>query len=96
MKEKVGEAWRRETRTINRQPGIVETFAHRLENELREQINKDVNVDRELEQTLVVLFLWALAAVLLWGRALALAAPLTRYGRLRRERALRDSNTVNA
>lgn len=52
MKEKVGEAWRRETRTINRQPEIVETFAHRLENELREQINKDVNVDRELEQTL--------------------------------------------
>lgn len=44
----------------------------------------------------LVLFLWALAAVLLWGRALALAAPLTRYGRLRRERALRDSNTVNA
>lgn len=42
-----------------------------------------------------VLFLWALAAVILWGRALGLAAPLTRYGRLRRERALRDSNTVN-
>lgn len=42
-----------------------------------------------------VLFLWALAAALLWGRALGLAAPLTRYGRLRRERALRDSNTVN-
>lgn len=42
-----------------------------------------------------VLFLWALAAALLWGRALGLAAPLTRYGRLRRERARRDSNTVD-
>ena len=52
MKEKVSEAWRRETRTVNRNPQIVEQFANRLETELRQQIEIDLGMDKELEKTL--------------------------------------------
>ena len=52
MKEKVAEAWRRETRTVNRNPQIVEQFANRLETELRQQIGIDLGMDKELEKTL--------------------------------------------
>ena len=52
MKEKVSEAWRRETRTVNRNPQIVEQFANRLETELRQQIGIDLGMDKELEKTL--------------------------------------------
>ena len=44
----------------------------------------------------LALALWALGTAVLWGHAVSLAAPLTRYGRLRRERQQRDSNQVNA
>jgi hypothetical protein len=52
MKEKVSEAWRRETRTVGRQPPIVNQLADRLETELRKQINLDMGADKELEKTL--------------------------------------------
>ena len=52
MKEKVSEAWRRETRTVNRNPQIVEQFVNRLETELRQQIGIDLGMDKELEKTL--------------------------------------------
>lgn len=42
----------------------------------------------------LTLGLWALLAAILWGYAITLAAPLTRHGRLRRERAQRASNQV--
>ena len=42
----------------------------------------------------LTLGLWALMAAILWGYAITLAAPLTRHGRLRRERAQRDRNQV--
>ena len=42
----------------------------------------------------LTLGLWALAAAILWGYAITLAAPLTRHGRLRRERAQRARNQV--
>jgi hypothetical protein len=52
MKEKVAEAWRRETRTVGRNPVLVEQFANRLENELQEQIRLDLGTNREIEKTL--------------------------------------------
>ena len=52
MKDKVAEAWRRETRTVGRNPILVENFAHRLENELRETISKETVIDQILEKTL--------------------------------------------
>lgn len=42
----------------------------------------------------LTLGLWTLGTAILWGYALTLAAPLTRYGRLRRERAQRHRNQV--
>jgi hypothetical protein len=52
MKDKVGEAWRRETRTVGREPRIVEQFAQRLELELRNKISSETVVDKVLERTL--------------------------------------------
>lgn len=52
MKEKVGEAWRRETRTVARNPILVENFAQRLEQELRETISKETVIDPTVEKTL--------------------------------------------
>ena len=52
MKEKVAEAWRRETRTVGRNPQRVEQFANRLEEELRTTISEGTGVDREIEKTL--------------------------------------------
>lgn len=42
----------------------------------------------------LALGVWALATAILWGQAIGLAAPITRHGRLRRERAQRNSNQV--
>ena len=53
MKEKVSEAWRRETRTVGRQPPIVNQFADRLGIELRRQINLYIGTDKELERSKV-------------------------------------------
>ena len=52
MKEKVAEAWRRETRTIGRNPILVEQFAHRLEDELRNTISNETVTDKVVETTL--------------------------------------------
>ena len=52
MKEKVAEAWRRETRTSNRNPMLVEKFANRLEDELRAKITEDGEQDPLIEKTL--------------------------------------------
>jgi hypothetical protein len=52
MKDKVGEAWRRETRTVGREPRIVEQFAQRLELELRDKISTETVVDKVIERTL--------------------------------------------
>ena len=52
MKDKVAEAWRRETRTVGRQPILVENFAHRLENELRNRISTETTIDKTVERTL--------------------------------------------
>ena len=52
MKDKVGEVWRRETRTVGREPRIVEQFAQRLELELRDKISSETVVDKILERTL--------------------------------------------
>lgn len=52
MKDKVGEAWRRETRTVGRNPILVENFAQRLETELRDKISTETVIDSVLERTL--------------------------------------------
>ena len=52
MKEKVGEAWRRETRTIGRNPILVDKFAERLESELRTVIGKETVTDKVVEKSL--------------------------------------------
>jgi hypothetical protein len=52
MKDKVAEAWRRETRTIGRNPSIVENLANRLETELRNEISKEKTIDKVVEKTL--------------------------------------------
>jgi hypothetical protein len=52
MREKVAEAWRQETRTVGRNPSIVEKFTHRLGIELREQISKETGSDKVVESTL--------------------------------------------
>lgn len=52
MKEKIAEAWRRETRTVGRKPVLVENFAHRLEEELRNTINKETVKETVIEKTL--------------------------------------------
>jgi hypothetical protein len=52
MKDKVAEAWRRETRTVGRKPLLVDKFAQRLEIELRETISKETVVDKVVEETL--------------------------------------------
>ena len=52
MKDKVAEAWRRETRTVGRNPILVEQFAHRLENELRNKISEETTIDKVVETTL--------------------------------------------
>lgn len=52
MKDKVAEAWRRETKTIGRNPILVENFALRLETEMRETINKETTFDKTIEKTL--------------------------------------------
>jgi hypothetical protein len=52
MKDKVGEAWRRETRTVGRNPAIVDKFAERLEVELREQLSKESGSDKAIEPIL--------------------------------------------
>ncbi|CAF3342917.1 unnamed protein product [Rotaria sp. Silwood2] len=54
MKDKVAEAWRRETHTIGKNPILVEQFANRLEEELRNKINEvraqDPIVEKALER----------------------------------------------
>ena len=52
MKDKVVEAWRRETRTVNKNPIIVEKFANRLEEELRSKINQGAAQDPIVEKAL--------------------------------------------
>ena len=52
MKDKVGEVWRRETRTVGRNPLLVEQFAHRLSDELRNRISQETVGDKEIERTL--------------------------------------------
>jgi len=52
MKDKVAEAWRRETRTVNKNPIIVETFANRLEEELRSKISEGAAQDPVTEKAL--------------------------------------------
>lgn len=52
MKDKVAEAWRRETRTIGRNPILVDKFAVRLENELRNEISKGTGIDKVVDRTL--------------------------------------------
>ena len=52
MKDKVAEAWRRETRTIGRNPVKVDEFALRLEEELRNKIKEGKAQDRLVEKTL--------------------------------------------
>jgi Reverse transcriptase (RNA-dependent DNA polymerase) len=52
MKEKITEAWKRETKTIKNNPMIVEQFANRLETELREQISLDLGGNQRIEKTL--------------------------------------------
>jgi hypothetical protein len=52
MKDKVAEAWRRETRTIGRNPILVEQFANRLEDELRNKISTETVNNTVIERTL--------------------------------------------
>ena len=52
MKDKVAEAWRRETRTVGRNPIKVEEFGERLEKELREKISAGTAADKVIETTL--------------------------------------------
>ncbi|CAF3041333.1 unnamed protein product [Rotaria sp. Silwood2] len=52
MKDKVVEAWRRETHTTGRNPILVEQFANRLEEEVRNKINEGVTRDPIVEKTL--------------------------------------------
>jgi hypothetical protein len=52
MKDKVAEAWRRETRTVGRNPILVENFANRLEEELRNTISKETAIDQVVDRTL--------------------------------------------
>jgi len=52
MKDKVAEAWRRETRTVGRNPILVEQFANRLEEELRSTISKETATDQTVDRTL--------------------------------------------
>ena len=52
MKEKIAEAWRRETRTTGRNPQLVEQFADRLEEELRTKISEGTGANRDIEKTL--------------------------------------------
>ena len=52
MKEKIAEAWRRETRTIGRNPPLVGQFADRLEEELRTTISEGTRANRDIEKTL--------------------------------------------
>lgn len=52
MKDKVAEAWRRETRTIGRNPILVDEFANRLELELRQTISTETVIDKGTERTL--------------------------------------------
>ena len=42
MKEKIAEAWRRETKTVAQKPKIVEKFAETLENEIRKLFFKKI------------------------------------------------------
>lgn len=46
MKDKVGEAWRCETRTVNRNPILIDKFARRLESELTNDISKEKETDK--------------------------------------------------
>ncbi|CAF4588986.1 unnamed protein product, partial [Rotaria sp. Silwood2] len=52
MKDKVAEAWRRETHTIGKNPILVEQFANRLEEELRNKINEGKAQDPIVEKAL--------------------------------------------
>jgi hypothetical protein len=52
MKDKVAEAWRRETRAAGRNPILVENFANRLEEELRSTISKETAIDQVVDRTL--------------------------------------------
>ncbi len=52
MREKVAETWRKETKTVGRNPFLVEKFAQKLENELRNTINKETVIDKNVEKTL--------------------------------------------
>ena len=52
MKDKIVEAWRRETRTVGRNPIIVENFANRLEEELRSKISEGKGQDKLVKKTL--------------------------------------------
>ncbi|CAF4750222.1 unnamed protein product, partial [Rotaria sp. Silwood2] len=52
MKDKVAEAWRRETHTIGKNPILVEQFANRLEEELRNKINEGRAQDPIVEKAL--------------------------------------------
>ena len=52
MKDKVAEAWRRETKTVGRQPEIVTKFADKLERELRHRISTEPAMDKDIEKAL--------------------------------------------
>ncbi|CAF3040859.1 unnamed protein product [Rotaria sp. Silwood2] len=52
MKEKVAVAWRRETKTIGRNPEIVNRFSKRIEEEIRATITKEKITDPKMMKTL--------------------------------------------
>ncbi|CAF5025587.1 unnamed protein product [Rotaria sp. Silwood1] len=48
MKEKVAAAWRRETRTVGRNPEIVNRFCERIEKEVRTAVSKEKIADPKM------------------------------------------------
>jgi len=52
MKEKVAVAWRRETKTVGRNPEIVNRFSERIEEEIRTTITKEKITDPKMMKIL--------------------------------------------
>ena len=52
MKEKIAVAWRKQTKTIGRQPLLVNTFCQRIEEEIRKTIATEIPRDSTLDPTI--------------------------------------------
>ncbi|CAF1382251.1 unnamed protein product [Adineta steineri] len=52
MKEKVGAAWRKATKTIGREPSLVNRFCQQIEEEIRKTITTETSKDSTIDSTM--------------------------------------------